>query len=394
VTQGFDQSTDIVYVGFLTGHGGDAVQMQLLADGMRRRGARVKVVVPAVATSIGFAERCDELGLECERSELIRADMHGPHQNIARMLRLFQSLHAPIVHVHTGNSCVPRAAMAALEIHPRRRIFVTIQSPYQTIEPGSRRARTWAWSARRRCHAVVSPSEHGTDSQRSFGVPDARLATIRNAIDVTAMNSGDGGSPRRELGLRDDDPMVVFTSRIDPQKRPVDAVRMFARCVDAHPRAVLVFVGTGSESAAVATRAAELGLSDRVHLVGHRSDVADWLAAATVWILPTERENFSVAVLEAMAAGCAVVSTNCPGNDEVLSDGVNSLTFDVGDVERGAAALQSLLDDPVLRDRLGHAARLRSQDYSVGNMVSAYADLYERFVPLGSRSHFRAVTAD
>ena len=67
--------------------------------------------------------------------------------------------------------------------------------------------------------------------------------------------------------------------------------------------------------------------ADRVRLVGYQTNVPDWLAAATVWILPTERENFSVAALEAMAAGCAVASTICPGNAEVLLDGVNSLTF-------------------------------------------------------------------
>ena len=72
-----------------------------------------------------------------------------------------------------------------------------------------------------------------------------------------------------------------------------------------------------------------------MRLAGYQTNVADWLAAATVWLLPTERENFSVAVLEALAAGCAVLSTTCPGNDEVLTDRENRGLFPVGDIPRG-----------------------------------------------------------
>lgn len=68
-------------------------------------------------------------------------------------------------------------------------------------------------------------------------------------------------------------------------------------------------------------------------LTGYRTDVQDWLAAATVWLLRTLRENFSLAVLEARSAGCAVLTTDAPGNDEiVVVDDVNALTFAVGDV--------------------------------------------------------------
>ena len=138
----------------------------------------------------------------------------------------------------------------------------------------------------------------------------------------------------------------------------------------------LVFVGTGSESDSARRTARELGISDRVSFVGHRADVADWLAAATVWILPTERENFSVAVLEALAAGCPVLSTPCPGNDEILVDEDNSLTYGVGDIEAGAAALARLLRDAVLRDRLSHRGVETATKYSVDHMVDEYRHVY------------------
>jgi glycosyltransferase involved in cell wall biosynthesis len=373
---------DVVYVGFLTGHGGDAVQMLLLADGMHRRGAKVRVVVPAVDTSIGFAERCAELDLPCDRTDLVRADQSGPKQHLRSMVRLAQGLNAQVLHFHTGNSCLPRSLMTALELTRTRRGFATLQSPYQTIERGSARAKLWAIEARRRLHAVASPSDHGSSFQRECGLRDSQVVTVRNAIDTSGMAAGDGRRPRKELGLRLDDPLVVFTSRIDTQKRPADAVRMFARVASDHPTARLVFVGTGAESSAVQSAAEELGVSDRVHLVGHRTDIADWLAAATVWILPTERENFSVAVLEALAAGCAVLSTTCPGNTEVLIDGDNALTFGVGDLETGAAGLARLLGDPELRQRLGRRGIECASQFDVDHMVDEYAALYDRHCAL------------
>lgn len=368
---------DIQYVGFLTGHGGDAVQMLHLAHGMHRRGLRVRVIVPAVDTSIAFAERCGELGITCDRTDLIQSDMSGPKQDLRSMIRLVRTLDAPVVHFHTGNSCLPRSLMTALELERVPRAFVTLQSPYETIEPKTARARFWAFAVRRRVHTVISPSEHGSAFQRACGLPEARVCVVRNAIDTRAMASGDGSRPRVELGMTSDDPLVVFTSRMDAQKRPTDAVQMFARHVAEFPRLRLVFVGTGTESDVARRTAEELGVVDRVSFVGHRTDVADWLAAATVWILPTERENFSVAVLEALSAGCPVLSTTCPGNDEILIDEVNALTFPVGDIDAGAAALRRLLVDSALRQRLGDRGVETAEEYAVENMVDEYQRLYE-----------------
>jgi glycosyltransferase involved in cell wall biosynthesis len=374
----------VLYVGFLTGHGGDANQMLLLAEGMRERGATVKLLVPEVDTTVGFARRCHDVGLACERTPLIRADMRGPRQRPLAMLELVRSFDAPVVHFHTGNSCLPRTVMGALQVARAPRSFVTIQSPYETIQPGTMRARWWATLANRRFHAVVSPSEHSSAFQRRCGVAPDRVVTVRNAIDTRSMSAGESTGPRAELGLDAEDALIVFTSRMDAQKRPVDAVRMLHRVADEFPSAALAFIGNGTESDAVAACAVELGVRDRVHMLGFRTDIADWLASATVWILPTERENFSVAVLEALAAGCAVLSTRCPGNDEVLVDGLNALTFEIGGTEEGSAKLRRLLRDGELRRQLGVRGVETAARYSVEHMVAEYSALYERYrTPIG-----------
>jgi glycosyltransferase involved in cell wall biosynthesis len=368
---------DVTYVGLLLGHGGDALQMLELAKGMHEGGSRVRIVVPAVETSIVFKERCDELGIACTRSDRISVTMEGVRQRLPSVVRLLRDIRSPIVHFHTGNSCLPRTVMASLELLRYRRTFVTLQSPYETIVPGTARARFWAVTARRRLAAVVSPSEHGTAFQVRCGVPVPLASTVRNSIDVEGMAHGDGEAVRARLGAGDD-PIVLFCSRIDKQKRPTEALRIFAGVADEFPRARLVFVGTGDEEAAVRRAAVELGVADRVELAGYQTNVASWLAAATVWLLPTERENFSVALLEALAAGCAVLSTTCHGNDEVLVDGRNALTFSVGDVQTATTCLRRLLADAALRRCLGAGARRSAQDYTAANMVDHYRDLYRR----------------
>jgi glycosyltransferase involved in cell wall biosynthesis len=352
--------------------------MLLAAIGAKSVGAKVKIIVPLLPTSEEFAERCAEDGIECERTKLIAAGQDGPRQNPVSMIRLAWSLKGRVIHFHTGNSSLPRLLLTALALLRSDRIFVTIQSPYETFTATSRQARFWARATRRRVHVVVSPSEHGTAFQRRCGVPDERTATIRNAIDIEAMKSGDASTPLARLGMCANDPLIVFTSRLDSQKRPVDVVEIFQLIATEFPRAQVAIVGNGDEQAGIEQRVGDLGLGDRVHLLGFRTDIPDWLAAATVWILPTERENFSVAVLEALAAGCAVLSTRCPGNDEILVDGTNASVFEIGDVVDAANRLRTLLCEPETRVSLARRGEIDAGQYTAIAMSEQFIDLYRR----------------
>ena len=367
---------DILYIGFLLGHGGDAIQMEDLAVSMARGGRRVKVIVPALETSADFAERCRHRGVRVERSPLLRADAQAAHQNPFDMLRLFSRNRAPIVHLHTGDVCLPRFATLAMDLLRLPPAFVTVHSPYDTLGPGDARARYWAAVVSRRFHKVFCPSDHSRATQIRYGLAQERVQTIHNSVDLDRYGHGDPTSVRSRLGLAPDAPLIVFTSRMDAQKRPLDALAAFARIASDFPAAHLVFVGTGALTEEATKAAARARLTGRVHFVGHQPNIPDWLAAATVWLLPTEAENFSLAVLEALAAGCPIISTQCPGNDEVLIDNENALTTSVGDIRAQADALRRLLHNEDLRTRLSRAARMTSRSYSQENMVRQYWKCY------------------
>ncbi|HLK57731.1 MAG TPA: glycosyltransferase family 4 protein [Chthonomonadaceae bacterium] len=375
--------SDILYIGFVLGHGGDAVQMGELAAGMAARGRRVRIVVPEMETTQGFAEQYRARGVLVERDVRIRADPAGAKQDLQALISLYQTYHAPIRHFHTGDVCLPRDAVRALDHLDLPPAYATLHSPYDTVAPGSPRGEFWAAAVTRRFHAITCPSRHACRTQMQIGVEPERVHHIPNAVDTRRYACGDGSRPRRELKLASDTPLIVSTSRMDEQKRPMDTLAAFRAIAQEFPDAHLAFVGQGSLMEAVRSLAHEYSMGDRVHLMGHRNDIPDWLAAATVWALPTEAENFSLSVLEALAAGCAIVSTLCKGNDEVLVEGENALIHAIGG-EGQAEAIRRLLSDARLRQRLRQTAQHTAQAYDLPLMVNAYARLYDRSLREGS----------
>ena len=373
-----DRRPDVTLLGYVGSQGGDTIQMFELAAGLALRGLWVRAVVPDLETMRPFAEKYREFGMTVECSPRIR---FGRFQNPANVLRLLREARAPVVHIHTGDIAVPRVTLGAMDLLRYPHAFATIQSAYAEAMPvGSPRARYWAEAAARRFHKVVCPSEHSARAQVAYGVPRERVQVIHNSVDTEWFGGGDPALARRALGLPPGAPLVVFSARLHPQKRPLDAVAAFARVAEAFPDAHLALVGDGPLRITVHQAVEAAGLKDRVHFLGHRADVRDWLAGATVWFLPTEAENFSLAVLEALAAGRPVLSTHCRGNDEVLRDGENALTTGVGDVEAMAQGLRRLLADPALRRRLGESGRQTARQFTRACMVEKHITCYNEAI--------------
>jgi glycosyltransferase involved in cell wall biosynthesis len=370
---------DILHIGFCSGHGGDAAQMLELAAGMAARGKRVRIVVPENRNNMDFAERCSERGVLVELNPLLRApsDATTFPQNPLDLIRFFRSHRAGLIHFHTSDICLQRLIPLVMRLLRLPRALVTLQNPYDNLQPGDARANAWAKAVRFRFHRVICPSARSLQTQIRLGVPPDRVLHIPNGVDVERYRGGDGRRIRHELGLDVHVPLAVFTSRLEAQKRPMDALKSFVRLKSEVPAAHLAFVGAGSLEGELRRYVATEGLADRVHFAGYRTDVPDWLAAATVWLLPTETENFSLSVLEALAAGCPLLSTLCPGNDEVLVAGENALIHPIGDVEALVDGLRRLISDDGLRSRLSGNARKTAAGFTMERTVERYASCYE-----------------
>jgi glycosyltransferase involved in cell wall biosynthesis len=158
---------------------------------------------------------------------------------------------------------------------------------------------------------------------------------------------------------------VGFVARLDRAKGVLVLLDAFEMLASRHPSIRLRLIGEGDASAAVGARARSAGLAHRIDATGFTAgNVHALLESFRVYAFPSFHEGLPYSILEAMRAGCAIVSTSVGGIPEVLADGREALLVPAGDAAALAAAIERLLDDAALSRRLAGAARARfEQDH-------------------------------
>jgi len=172
--------------------------------------------------------------------------------------------------------------------------------------------------------------------------------------------------------------ILVHVSNFRPVKRPVDCVEIFARVLKKVTNIKLVMVGDGSERMNVEHRARCLGIYDKCSFVGKQPNIADYLSAAEVLLLPSEQESFGLAALEAMACEVPVIASRVGGVPEVVTDGETGLLSEVGDIGKMAEDAAYLLADAEVRRNMGRRAReLALARYRTDIVIPQYIQFYE-----------------
>ena len=216
------------------------------------------------------------------------------------------------------------------------------------------------------------------------GLPAERLRVIPNAVeDRPAPPPAFVAELRARLGVPPGGLLIGCVGRLASQKRVGDVIHMTDVLRMAELPVRTAIVGAGPRRADLERFAAGMELGGIVHFLGHRADAADLMHAFDVLVLASEFEGMPNVALEAMRAGLPVVATRIPGTDEVVLDGETGLLVPVGQPFELARAVNKLLGDPALRQRLGAAGRERVRTkFSVAQAVAAYAALYEELLAL------------
>ena len=220
------------------------------------------------------------------------------------------------------------------------------------------------WTARLGCERMVAVSDYvGRCAGRRLKFPPERIELLYNPIDVAALATPSARG-REELladcGLGADSLVLLNVGRVSPQKGLIHAVRAMPAILARHPSAHLVSAGPTSDSAwleRLKAEAAALGVAGRVHFLGARRDVTDLLRACDLFVFPSLYEGLGIALVEAMAVGCACVATGTGPIPEVVTHGTDGWLVPPGDPGALAEAVCALLDDRVRREALGRAAR-------------------------------------
>jgi glycosyltransferase involved in cell wall biosynthesis len=163
-------------------------------------------------------------------------------------------------------------------------------------------------------------------------------------------------------------PVVLGVGRLKPAKDFATLIRAFAR-VRRERGAHLVILGEGEERPALEALARELGVDADVDLPGFVENPQAWMSRASLLALSSRWEGLANVLIEALACGCPVVSTDCPGGPgEVLDRGAFGRLVPVGDHAALADAIRAMLDEPVDRARL----RARGASFSIASSARAY----------------------
>ena len=165
---------------------------------------------------------------------------------------------------------------------------------------------------------------------------------------------------RVELGISAEEPVILFLGRLTAEKGVWELVEAFRRVVSTTPAARLVLVGPDEEEIGARLLEAAGNARERVRLLGFTTQPQRLLAAADVFCLPSHREGFGSVVIEAAATGVPAVVSRIYGLTDAVVEGVTGLFHPVGGIAGLASALDQLLADPALRERLGRQARERA----------------------------------
>ncbi len=177
--------------------------------------------------------------------------------------------------------------------------------------------------------------------------------------------------------------LLVHVSNFRPVKRPLDCVEILAKVRAKGGNARLILVGDGPELSAVRHRAKQLEVLDRTIFVGKQARIADYLAVADVFLLPSQEESFGLAALEAQACEVPVIATRIGGIPEVVTDGETGFLSSIGDIEKMATDALKFVNDDDMRRAFGQRGReLAVSRYSSEKIIPQYISFYEKVLNL------------
>ena len=159
-------------------------------------------------------------------------------------------------------------------------------------------------------------------------------------------------------------------------KRINDVIEIFDRIQKKLP-AKLLIVGEGPDKTGAERLAREKGIHDKVVFLGNSDEIDKILCFSDLFLLPSEKESFGLAALEAMASGVPVISSNTGGLPEVNKDGVSGFLGHVGDVDDMATKALSILREDDALKRFKKGAKEEAMKFDIANIVPLYESVYE-----------------
>lgn len=226
----------------------------------------------------------------------------------------------------------------------------------------------------RRARVVVVPSAYLKSIVVTWGVREERVRVIYSALFPLPVDA-DRAKLREQLNY--DGVVLITAARLTPWKGVGNVIETLQQLREDGEEATLVVAGEGQERETLEAKAAELGVAKQVRFVGALSKEALGAAikAADVFVLNTSYEGLPHQLLEVMDLGVPIVTTNIPGNREIINDGVHGLLVPPNDTEALTRATKRILENPSAAQRMVQNARVRSKDFQEEKVTRSLIEL-------------------
>lgn len=379
-----------------------------LAEHLPRRGFEVLLVHSTARIEDDFrirVARNHEHGYRVARVDVDRAP--GPRDAIGawqlrRVVREFGGAHVLHGHSAKGGALARLARWGCAQ-----RVFYTPHAFYMQAPSISAMARRFfalaEYGLSFATDRLIATSNEEAKLARSLGFPERKVTVVENGIEVRsdAELASVRAGVRRSLGIGDEEVLVGFVGRLVPQKAPVKAVEVFRRLAQDSPNARFLLVGDGPEAPAVSRAISEGGLAieelaspalsapnghpARDAVDPRRVQPIQWLRTGTgrdlvpamdVLLVTSHYEGFPYVMLEALDAGCAIVTTSVGGAADCVIDGRNGAIIETASVDALASAARGFVKCPERLYAARGASRAQARRFEIGRMLDRLATLY------------------
>lgn len=312
-------------------------------------------------------------------------EVHNPFGKLTRFVRRLQLLRRIIERdkpdvILSNFSYVMHYLAVTLKLARLVKPKVVLRFGNSVREELGRRRGLYVWFFKRiivHADCLIANSNGVADELRTLvGVSPRKIVTINNPVPIDRIITLAGEGLADDLFERR--PVVLNVGRFAEQKNQALLLRAFA-IARKHVDAQLILIGAGPLEGNLRALCMELGLERNVYILGWQDNPYKYMRRADLFVLSSNYEGFPNSVVEAMACGCPVISTDCPyGPAEILKDGKYGVLVPVGDEQALAREMVRLLNDHARRAELTRLGNARAAEFDARHLAGQYVELYQR----------------
>lgn len=321
-----------------------------------------------------FIEECAKKGIVTHSIPFERHSLKGSLKCLPQVKKLLREGNFDIVHAHTETG-----GLILKLAKGEKRECVFFYTPHgMSFWKGSPLKSQIIYRPLERwiCSSMDANLAMNQEEYQTLRKWNARTAKFVHGIglDVSRFKSKEAPDIRHEIGLSNQDVVLLSVGELDDNKNHAVVLKAMSQIKDICPHYVVCGVGPNKDY--LLEMAKNLGIQDKLHLLGYRSDIPAVIRSANIFVFPSFHEGLPVSLMEAMAGGIPVICSEIRGNVDLIKPGYNGFLFKPDNANQLKEYLEKLIEDPALRKEISRHNMIDIENYSYNVVVEELKRLY------------------